>query len=516
MDSLQELYRLFEKLDKAHGLNAKLQHLAEWPERVLGARAVRLVCADEASVSTCPQNVSFLPSDQLASLPARTTLINGKTPIPFRLFGEHENHEDTTVHVPVFGASSPLIGAFLVKCDSPRSFLKKNTELLSIVSSKTKDLLEHAVARSHLSRCRDRHEGESDVLAPETIARLMDLIDLPMYVAAGDGTFVAANSALLRRFRYDSTEALNAASGFFVQTESWEQQLRRLARTEHIATVEVNVRAGDGSVRVARDHSTLIGKHTFGVLIDLTEYVEVNESLERALADQRTLNEKLQTTTNTLQKTQATAMKSLAKLAEFRDKETGNHLQRICTYMQLLATELHKRQPYSFLIGPGYADDIYLSGMLHDIGKVAIPDTVLLKPGSLDSREWDMMKKHSQFGWSILHEADQELGEQSFLTLASRIALYHHERYDGTGYPHGLSGEDIPLSARIAAVADVYDALTSDRPYKSAWSHRSAIREIESERGRHFDPVLVDIVLEIQDKFLAVQTDAADQPEITN
>jgi response regulator RpfG family c-di-GMP phosphodiesterase len=344
----------------------------------------------------------------------------------------------------------------------------------------------------------------------------MNLVDLPMYVAAQDGIFVAANESFLRRFDYDSVETLNADGSFFVQTESWEQQMQRLARTEHIETVQVKVRAGDGSLRVAREHSTLIGKHTFGILIDLTDYVEVNETLEKALRDQRLLNEKLQATTGTLQKTQATAMKSLAKLAEFRDKETGNHLQRICTYMKLIATELYKRQPYSFNVGPNYAEDIYISGMLHDIGKVAIPDTILLKPGSLDSREWDMMKKHSQFGWSILHEADQELGEQSFLTLASRIALYHHERYDGTGYPHGLSGEDIPLSARIAAVADVYDALTSDRPYKSAWSHRAAIREIESERGRHFDPVLVDIVLDIRDRFLAVQTESADEPELHN
>ena len=515
MDALHELQKLFQELDNERGICRKLQRLTAWPLRSLGAEAVRLVCADDASFSACPENVSFLPGDRLATLPGETAIINGKSPIPVRLFDE-SSRANVTVHVPVRGEAEPIIGALLLKTDSPRTFIRKQGPILSLLSSKATDLIERAILERKLSECSEAPGRQAEVLGPETVGRLMNLVDLPMYVSGRDGTFLAANDSFLRRFKYDSVESINGDASFFVQTESWEQQIQRLAESEHIETVEVKVRGGDGSVRVARDHSTLIGKHTFGILIDLTGYVEVNETLERALGDQRMLNEKLQATTGTLQKTQATAMKSLAKLAEFRDKETGNHLQRICTYMKLIANELHTRQPYSFNVAPTYAEDIYISGMLHDIGKVAIPDTILLKPGTLDNREWDMMKKHSQFGWSILHEADQELGEQSFLTLASRIALYHHERYDGTGYPHGLSGEDIPLSARIAAVADVYDALTSDRPYKSAWSHRSAIREIESERGHHFDPVIVDIVLDIQDRFLAVQTESADLPELHN
>jgi HD-GYP domain-containing protein (c-di-GMP phosphodiesterase class II) len=432
MDALHELHSLFQQLHTEHGICAKLQQLTAWPVRALGAQAARLVCADDAGVSACPENVSFLPAERIATLPSEPGIINGKAPIPARLFDEHESSA-VTVHVPVRGETSPMVGAFLLKAESPRNFIRRHRLTLDVLASKATDLIERAMLQQKLTHCRDRDGGHSSALGPDTIGRLMNLVDLPMYVAAQNGAFVATN-----------------------------------------------------------------------------------ETLEKALRDQRMLNAKLQTTTGTLQKTQATAMKSLAKLAEFRDKETGKHLQRICTYMKILATELHLRQPYSFNVGPHYADDIYLSGMLHDIGKVAIPDTILLKPGSLDGREWEMMKKHPQFGWSILHEADQELGEQSFLTLASRIALYHHERYDGTGYPHGLSGEGIPLSARIAAVADVYDALTSDRPYKSAWSHRAAIREIESERGRHFDPVLVDIFLDIENRFFAVQTESADEPELLN
>ena len=146
-----------------------------------------------------------------------------------------------------------------------------------------------------------------------------------------------------------------------------------------------------------------------------------------------------------------------------------------------------------------------MSVMLHDIGKVSIPDHILLKPGKLDAGEWETMKKHTIFGWEVLHKADQELGEQSFLTLAASIALSHHEKYDGTGYPHGSKGEKIPLSARISAIADVYDALTSKRPYKEAWSHERAVEEIARLAGSHFDPVLVGIFGDIHDEFARVR-----------
>jgi putative two-component system response regulator len=123
----------------------------------------------------------------------------------------------------------------------------------------------------------------------------------------------------------------------------------------------------------------------------------------------------------------------------------------------------------------------------------------------LDAGEWEMMKKHTIFGWEVLHRADKEMGEQSFLTLAATIALSHHEKYDGTGYPHGSRGEKIPLSARISALADVYDALTMARPYKEAWSHQRAVEEIVRLAGIQFDPVLVEIFRDIQGQFARVR-----------
>ncbi len=167
--------------------------------------------------------------------------------------------------------------------------------------------------------------------------------------------------------------------------------------------------------------------------------------------------------------------------------------------------EVHVRAPYSFRITMEYANDISMSSMLHDVGKVVIPDHILLKPGKLDPAEWEVMKKHTLFGWEVLHKADRELGEQSFLTLAASIALSHHERFDGRGYPNGTAGEQIPLSARISAIADVYDALISARPYKQAWSHERAVQEILGQSGGQFDPVLVGIFSDLARQFADVR-----------
>jgi hypothetical protein len=224
----------------------------------------------------------------------------------------------------------------------------------------------------------------------------------------------------------------------------------------------------------------------------------------------RRRDQELSNTTSMLQKTQSTTMKSLAMLAEYRDMETGNHLHRICEYNKQISEKVHEAQPYSFHLSSDYVDDIYLSGMLHDIGKVGVPDSILLKAGSLSVNEWDIMRKHTVWGWDILHQADQELGEQSFLTLASRIALAHHEWYNGNGYPRGLRGENIPLSARISAVSDVYDALTSRRPYKEAWTHDQAVEEILKEKGKQFDPVIVEILENIENDFRRIKHDFPD------
>jgi PAS domain S-box-containing protein len=196
-----------------------------------------------------------------------------------------------------------------------------------------------------------------------------------------------------------------------------------------------------------------------------------------------------------VQSARSAAILGLAKLAEYRDSDTGTHLERIREYCRVLAEELSKKPAYAGYITPAYIEDIYNSSILHDIGKVGIPDSILLKPGRLTPEEFEVVKRHSSLGGEALKEVEAKIEGQSFLTLGKEIAFYHHEKWDGTGYPRGLKGEQIPLSARIVALADVYDALTSRRVYKEAFSHEEAKRIILEGKGVHFAPDVVDAFL---------------------
>ena len=195
----------------------------------------------------------------------------------------------------------------------------------------------------------------------------------------------------------------------------------------------------------------------------------------------------------------------LAKLAEYRDADTGAHLERIREYCKVIAGELALKPEYSGYITQDYIDDIYNSSILHDIGKVGIPDSILLKPGRLNPEEFEVVKRHSALGGEALKEVEAKIEGQSFLTLGKEIAYYHHEKWDGTGYPRGLRGEQIPLSARIVALADVYDALTSKRVYKDAFSHEDAKKIIMESRGTHFAPDVVDAFLAHQETFRKIR-----------
>lgn len=206
------------------------------------------------------------------------------------------------------------------------------------------------------------------------------------------------------------------------------------------------------------------------------------------------------------------AIFALAKLAESRDPDSGAHLERVRTYTRLLAAELAADSPYAADMDTDYARTIYLTSPLHDIGKVAIPDCVLLKPGPLTDREYAIMKTHTTLGARTLQAALQRYPEAGFLQMACQIALTHHERWDGTGYPAGLKGTDIPLCGRIMALADVYDALTSKRIYKPAYSHEAARSLIMGSAGTHFDPDIVRAFLRCQAHFPQVQIACPDEP----
>lgn len=192
---------------------------------------------------------------------------------------------------------------------------------------------------------------------------------------------------------------------------------------------------------------------------------------------------------------------ALTKLAQMKDKEMGDHLNRVGAYSKILARGLSNLPKYKDFITRQYIDDLYISCPLHDIGKVGIPDFILYKPGPYSEQERDEMKKHVLLGYETILSIKQEFPNVSFLDMGLHITRSHHEKYDGTGYPDGLKGNQIPLSARIVGLADYYDALVSKRVYKEAYTHEEAKKTILSLKNTYFDPDLVDIFLSHEKAF---------------
>lgn len=203
-----------------------------------------------------------------------------------------------------------------------------------------------------------------------------------------------------------------------------------------------------------------------------------------------TLEQQVRERTRQLEQSRLEIINRLGRAAEYKDNETGNHILRMSHFAQMLARAAG--------LGEEQADNILLAAPMHDIGKIGIPDKILLKPGKLDPDEWEIMKTHVTIGADLLDGTDIPL-----LIMARNIALSHHEKWDGSGYPNGLAGEAIPIEGRICAICDVFDALTSERPYKKAWPVEEAIAFLRQQKGRHFDPRLVDLFETILDKILA-------------
>ncbi len=196
---------------------------------------------------------------------------------------------------------------------------------------------------------------------------------------------------------------------------------------------------------------------------------------------------------------------TMASMAETRDSETGNHIRRTQNYVRALALKLKSNPRFTEFLTDANISTLFKSAPLHDIGKVAIPDRILLKPGKFTPDEFEIMKTHTTLGWEAISNAERMLGTQAeFLTMAKDIALFHQEKWDGSGYPQGRSGDNIPVAARLMAVADVYDALISRRVYKEGMPHEVAVKIIIEGKGKHFDPDMVDAFVELQDEFRAI------------
>lgn len=255
----------------------------------------------------------------------------------------------------------------------------------------------------------------------------------------------------------------------FLNIEVKDFQFRIINRNHKMIHVECNARAMQENVNDAR----------FQMVI-------------RDITFRKKLENDLVASFETLKNTRAVTIMGLAKLTEYRDNETGSHLERIQAYSRILATELAGHPGFDQIINEEYIENLCLSSILHDIGKVGIPDAILLKPGPLTPEEFAVIQKHCQYGGDALKAVESRINGKSFLLMGKQIAYYHHEKWDGSGYPYALNGLKIPLPARIVAVVDVYDALTSKRIYKDAYSHDKAVQIISKERGLHFDPKIVD------------------------
>lgn len=197
---------------------------------------------------------------------------------------------------------------------------------------------------------------------------------------------------------------------------------------------------------------------------------------------------------------------ALAYAAEVRDRTTGSHLDRTAQYMRILAESLMTNDEYHDYITADYILDLEKAAVLHDIGKVGVSDSILLKPGKLTADEFDEMKKHCEYGVDIIRKAQEKIFYKSIFDIALEIIRSHHEKWDGTGYPSGISGNAIPLSARLMSLTDVWDALRNDRPYKEAFSAENSKSIIEDGRGTQFDPLIVDAFIENYDRFKKIST----------
>ena len=243
------------------------------------------------------------------------------------------------------------------------------------------------------------------------------------------------------------------------------------------------------SITLARVKSHLLVKASSDFLRDKSKFLE-NE---------------VETRTREVVAIQDVTILAMASLAETRDNETGNHIRRTQFYIKTLAEKLKDHPRFSAMLTEEYIDMLFKSAPLHDIGKVGIPDRILLKPGRFEPEEFEIMKTHTTLGRDAIEHAEQALGTPvPFLSMAKDIAYGHQEKWDGSGYPQGLIGEAIPLSARLMAVADVYDALISRRVYKEGMPHEKAVQIIVEGKGQHFDPDMVDAFVELQDEFKAI------------
>ena len=322
----------------------------------------------------------------------------------------------------------------------------------------------------------------------------LEFLPVPVSIMRADGSIAFMNHAFTEAYGYTTQDIPDYET--WVQTaypdeeyrasgmRIWEEDLQKAIVNRSATPSRIYLmKRKDGLIRQVNIRARPFGYRYLTVFLDMTDRQILETELRKKVIE--------------LAHTQEVTITSMAIIAEFRDNETGAHIQRTKEYVRCILEGMGHACPYEADV----CERICRSAPLHDIGKVAIPDSILLKPGRLTEEEMELMKKHPEFGSQAIRKAQESIEENEFLNIAAEIAEFHHERWDGKGYPHGLTGTAIPLSARIMAIADVYDACISRRPYKEPIPHDEVVRIIAAGAGSHFDPELVKIFLERHDIF---------------
>jgi putative two-component system response regulator len=280
--------------------------------------------------------------------------------------------------------------------------------------------------------------------------------------------------------------------------------IQELLDTHELWSSRYRILLPDGSIRWVHVRLTTVFDEnhkpirSYGTLQDVTAMKAAEDELERY---SKQLEAMVAEKAKEISDSQMAMIFALVRLAESRDDDTGAHIERTASFCQLIAAKARELPQYQQIIDDDFIETIYLAAPLHDIGKVGISDLILLKPDKLTSEEFSIMKTHVEIGFQTLMNIDKRYHNNSFIHMGLDITRYHHEKYDGSGYLQGLKGEEIPLSARIMTLADVYDALCSKRVYKPAFSHENALEIIKEGRGKHFDPTLIDLFTMHQKEF---------------
>lgn len=331
---------------------------------------------------------------------------------------------------------------------------------------------------------------------------------------ASDGVFVDVNPSFLDTLGYTRQEVIGKTSnqlGLLAHQSHREQLILETLKTSRIRDLDIQIKTKDGRILDALfnvDVLMIRGETCIMTsAIDITRRKVAEARLVEMLKDLENL---VSRKVDELNQAQLATIIALSNITESRDTDTGHHIERISALATILATALANEPAYAEILSETYIANLANASVLHDVGKVGIPDAILLKPGKLTPDEFTIMKQHVLIGWSMLEKLSLRFPDNRYLQMGKEIVLNHHERWDGAGYPNGLKGTAIPLPGQIIAVCDVYDALRSKRPYKAALDHTSAAELILAQRGAQFNPQLVDAFLAVEHRFDEVYNQLAE------